>query len=334
MRAATGLVALLVIQAKFAAGAWMVVVAIPALIGTFLLVNRHYRKTSRRLRAGAAAVRAAAPATNEVVLYVEALDPATRLAAWYAHEIAGRDYHPIWVSSNGKSGSDPRGLWWDFSGGGVRIEKLARRETAADTVLDYVWALPRGDASFVTLVIPETFERPSLVSAVAERRTTFALKLRLLSEPGIAIANVPVVTADDPLPAVDRVVGRVLVSGVQAASLRALNYMQTLELADAGAVFFAFDESEARRMEREWSRAELEIPLEIVEASYRDLGDPLLRYLRDLTIDPEVLVSVVMPELVFSGWRKILHNQRALYIKRLLLFEPRVVLSSVPYHLP
>ena len=216
----------------------------------------------------------------------------------------------------------------------VRIEKLARRETAADTVLDYVWALPRGDASFVTLVIPETFERPSLVSAVAERRTTFALKLRLLSEPGIAIANVPVVTADDPLPAVDRVVGRVLVSGVQAASLRALNYMQTLELADAGAVFFAFDESEARRMEREWSRAELEIPLEIVEASYRDLGDPLLRYLRDLTIDPEVLVSVVMPELVFSGWRKILHNQRALYIKRLLLFEPRVVLSSVPYHLP
>ena len=45
-------------------------------------------------------------------------------------------------------------------------------------------------------------------------------------------------------------------------------------------------------------------------------------------------VSVVMPELVFSGVRKLLHNQRALYIKRLLLFEPRVLLSSVPYHLP
>jgi hypothetical protein len=279
-------------------------------------------------------VRAAAPATNEVVLFVEALDPATRLAAWYAREIAGRDYHPIWVCSNGKGGSDPRGQWWDFSGGGVRIEKLPRRETAADSVLDYVWALPRGDGSFVTLVIPETFESPSLVSAIAGRRTTFALKLRLLSEPGIAIANVPVVAPDDRPPAVERVVGRVLVSGVQAASLRALNYMQTLELADAGAVFFAFDEEEARAMEREWSRAELDVPLEIVEASYRDLGDPLLHYLRELTADPEVLVSVVMPELVFSGWRKLLHNQRALYIKRLILFEPRVILSSVPYHLP
>jgi hypothetical protein len=183
-------------------------------------------------------------------------------------------------------------------------------------------------------VIPETFERPSLVSAIAERRTTFALKLRLLSEPGIAIANVPVVAPDDRPPPIERVVGRVLVSGVQAASLRALNYIQTLELEDAGAVFFAFDEEEARAMEREWSRAELDVPLEIVEASYRDLGDPLLRYLRELTADPEVLVSVVMPELVFPGWRKLLHNQRALYIKRLLLFEPRVILSSVPYHLP
>ena len=45
-----------------------------------------------------------------------------------------------------------------------------------------------------------------------------------------------------------------------------------------------------------------------------------------------MVVSVVMPELIFSGWPRLLHNQRALYIKRLLLFEPQVLLSSVPYH--
>ncbi|HSK15881.1 MAG TPA: hypothetical protein VK915_06895 [Gaiellaceae bacterium] len=38
-----------------------------------------------------------------------------------------------------------------------------------------------------------------------------------------------------------------------------------------------------------------------------------------------------MPELLFTGWRRELHNQRALYLKRLLLFEPRVLLTSVPY---
>ena len=41
-----------------------------------------------------------------------------------------------------------------------------------------------------------------------------------------------------------------------------------------------------------------------------------------------------MPELVVSGWRRLLHNQRALYVKRLLLFEPRVILSSVPVPAP
>ena len=41
----------------------------------------------------------------------------------------------------------------------------------------------------------------------------------------------------------------------------------------------------------------------------------------------------ILPEIVVSGWRRALHNQRALYLKRLLLFEPRVILASVPYQL-
>jgi hypothetical protein len=40
-----------------------------------------------------------------------------------------------------------------------------------------------------------------------------------------------------------------------------------------------------------------------------------------------------MPELVTRGWRRTLHNQRSLYVKRLLLFEPGVILASVPYQI-
>ncbi|HET6643394.1 MAG TPA: APC family permease [Gaiellaceae bacterium] len=327
---ATGVVTLLVIEAKFGAGAWMVVIAVPLLISFFLLVHRHYGIVGRRLRAGAAAVRAVTEPTNEVVVYVEKLDPATRQAAWYAREIAGRDFHPLWVRDGGHQ-PDPRGRWWDFSGGGTAIEALDVHESPVDAILDYVWALPRGDSSFVTVVVPERFRRPSLLAAVAHRRT-FRLKLRLLSEPGIVVTNIPVV--DGPRVDPGRVVGRVLVSGVQAASLRAVNYARSLGLPDSRAVFFAFDEDEAKTMERDWNRADLDFPLDIVEAPYRDLGDPLLFYLRELTKDPELAVSVVMPELVVSGWRRLLHNQRALYLKRLLIFEPRIFLSSVPYHLP
>ena len=45
------------------------------------------------------------------------------------------------------------------------------------------------------------------------------------------------------------------------------------------------------------------------------------------------LALVVMPELIVRGTDRLLHNQRALYLKRLLLFEPRVILASVPYQL-
>jgi hypothetical protein len=43
---------------------------------------------------------------------------------------------------------------------------------------------------------------------------------------------------------------------------------------------------------------------------------------------------VVLPELIVSSWwHFLLHNQNALFVKRLFLFEPNVVLSSVPYAL-
>jgi amino acid transporter len=328
---ATGVVAVLVIETKFTQGAWMVTIAIPVLVALCLVINRHYRIVARRLRAGTTAVRAAGEPTNTVVIFVEGLDDAAREAAWYAHQIAGRDFQAIHVRDSHHP--DPRGSWWDFSGGAPPVQILERTERTADAVLDYVWGLPRGESTFVTVVVPELLSRPTLAAAILSRRTTFLLKLRLLRETGIAVTDVPVV-AGQHTESPERAVARVLVSGVHAATLRAVNYVRSLELDDAGAVFFAFDADEAERVRDEWRRGRVELPLEVIEAPYRDLGDPLLEYLRPLGADPTTRVSVVMPELTFSGWRQLLHNQRALYIKRLLLFEPRVILTSVPYHLP
>ena len=47
-----------------------------------------------------------------------------------------------------------------------------------------------------------------------------------------------------------------------------------------------------------------------------------------------MLIAVaIVPEIVVDGRRRALHNQQALYLKRLLLFEPRVILASVPCQL-
>ncbi len=146
----------------------------------------------------------------------------------------------------------------------------------------------------------------------------------------MAITDVPVLanSEDAVLLQERRAICRVLVSGLQAASLRALHYARALGLQDTRALFFAFDADEAESMRRAWEHEGVDLPLEIVEAPFRDLGGPLVEYLRSLTADPDTIVSVVMPELVFSGWRALLHNQRALYVKRLLLFESRRALDE------
>ena len=100
---------------------------------------------------------------------------------------------------------------------------------------------------------------------------------------------------------------------------------------DTRAINFAFNAEEGDAIRRDWLEHGPGFPLDVDEAPYRDIGGPLVSYLRELTGDGTTQVIVVMPELVVRGWRRALHNQRALYVKRLLLFEPRVILASVPY---
>jgi len=331
--AATFVVTVIVIATKFLAGAWMVIIAIPVLILAFYFVRRHYRSVGRRLRAKAHAVLARREIENTVVLYVERLDAATREALWYARTISKGSFRAVHVPFPGSdSGIGPRFFRW--TDGDPRLEILTEEDEPLDAMLEYIWRFPHGDSSFVTVVIPELFRKPSLLAATM-RRTTFRLKLGLLREPGVAVADVPRL-ADEPgsdFIEPSRATCVVPVADVHAASLRAVVYARSLGFKETKAVSFAFDEVEARRIEQDWQRFPTGLPIEVVEAPYRDVGKPLLTYLRQITADPDAVAVVVMPELVVRGVDRLLHNQRALYLKRLLLFEPRVILTSVPFQL-
>jgi amino acid transporter len=330
---ATGIVTLVVIWTKFTEGAWLVIVFIPLLVLTFLGINRHYRRFSRRLQASLTAARAAGMPTNQVLIWTESIDVATEGALWYARKTAHDG--PIRAIHAPGRHTDPgiRPRWFDFGGGDPRLEVLPTDEGRIHAALEEVWRLPRGEGDFVTVIVPEQFRRPSLLVEVT--RASFRLKLRLLLEPGVVVTDVPAVSRstkpEGHTPS--RLVVRVLLSSFHGGSLRALNYARALRIDDTRAAFFAFDSDEASRFRREWDRAGASMPLDLSEAPYRDIGDPLLAYVRELTADEDTVVNVVMPEIVVRGWARILHNQRALYVKRLLLFEPRVILSSVPYQL-
>ena len=328
---ATGIVALLVIESKFKEGAWAVMVAIPLLIGGFYGIRRHYRRIARRLKAGIAAVAAAPPATNDVVLFVDSADAALDEALWYTRRIAPAGFRAIHVPG---ADTDPgiRPRFRQLAELRPDLEILEPEDGRVDAVIEYLWGLPRGESTFVTVVVPELFRSRSLVSATL-RGPEFRLKLRLLTEPGVVVTNVPLLAEEAARGLPRRGAVRILVSGAHAATMRAVNYAGTLGFEDTRALFFAFDADEAARMEQEWEERRLPVPLEIEEAPFRDLGDPLLGHLRAITADPEAVAVTIMPELIISGAGRLLHNQRALYLKRLLLFEPGVILSSVPYRL-
>jgi amino acid transporter len=327
---ATGVVTLIVIYTKFGEGAWLVTVAIPLLVLAMFGVRRHYDGVGRRLAAGADAVAAAPTPRNTTIVLAERLDESTDAAVWLARRISPGGFRALHVPL---PSSDPgiRPRWFSRYGGEPLLEAADVDRGLSTAVLDRVWRLPRSESEFVTVVVPELFEKPSLVQQALHPRE-LALKFRLLTEPGVVVADVPVLRGPrDRFP--EHLIARVLVSGVDAASMRAVNYASTLATEDTRAVHFAFSSDDAAEIRSEWARRGPRIPLEVDEAPYRDIGAPLLRYLRGLTDDPEVAVLVLMPELVTRGWRRALHNQRALYIKRLLLFERHVVLASVPYQL-
>ena len=324
---ATGLVTAIVIWTKFAEGAWLVTVAIPVLVFVMLGVRRHYARVARRLSAGAAAVASAPGARNRTLLVVEHLDPAAERALAFARTIAPDGFRAIHVPRRGTDpGIGPR--WFHLAGGVPMLEMLDPGGGTVDAVVEQVWRLPRGESDFVTVVVSEQFRRRAL-SEEARHRFEFALKLRLLTEPGVVVADVPTVDEGSDVRPLSV---RIFVSGANAASMRALNWAEAVGLPDTRAVNFAFDETEAAVMRRKWRAQDARVPLEVLAAPYRDIGDPLLAYLRELTDDGHD-VLVVLPELILRGWARLLHNQRALYVKRLLLVEPHVILASVPYQL-
>jgi amino acid transporter len=332
---ATFLVLIVVVQTKFREGAWIVIAAMPVIVAGFHAVHRHYQGIYRQLRRGGASL--AEMPRNIVVLYLEDVNSATAEAVGYVRSFAGDDFRAIHVKT-AQTPSDLIPRWRRFSRTTVDLEVLPESRNPTQTVLDYIRSIPRAEGDFVTVVIPELLTKRSLFTAV-RRGTSFFLKVRLLSEPQVVITDVPVMVGEQDLgppgPLIpQRTVALVFVSAAHDPAVRAVNYARSLRANETRAVFFALDPSEVDQIQQEWEQRRIPIALDIVEAPFRDMTAPILAEVRRVTQRPDSVCAVIVPELVVKKWwHNLLHNQRALFIKRLLLFAPRVILSSVPYQL-
>ena len=86
---------------------------------------------------------------------------------------------------------------------------------------------------------------------------------------------------------------------------------------------------------RKWEDSDITVPLKVIDSPYREITKPVLDYVKRIRKDsPRDVVTVFIPEYVVGHWwEQVLHNQSALRLKGRLLFEPGVMVTSVPWQL-
>ncbi len=127
----------------------------------------------------------------------------------------------------------------------------------------------------------------------------------------------------------------ILVSKLHRPTMRAISYAKATRPDTLQALTVQVDEAETAQLLEQWGRHDIQVPLVILESPYREVTKPLLDYVRALRQDrPLDVVTLFLPEYVLGRWwEQLLHNQSALRLKTRLLFEPGVMVTSVPWQL-
>ena len=136
-----------------------------------------------------------------------------------------------------------------------------------------------------------------------------------------------------PLPS--RVHAIVLVSRLTTPALRALAFARATRPSTLEALTIRTNPRDTERLVAEWHARDVPVPLTVLDSPYRDMTRPAVEYIAEMRrSSPRDVVAVYVPEYVVEHWwEQLLHNQSALRLKSRLLFQPGVMVTSVPYRL-
>jgi amino acid transporter len=125
------------------------------------------------------------------------------------------------------------------------------------------------------------------------------------------------------------------VASLDLSSIRALAYAASLQQ-PVLALHVSPTEEESERFSEYWQTWGDHLPLEVVVSPYRAIVAPMVNYIESLhQLSPELTLTVILPELVVARrWQRILHNQTAPRLRRALRPLPKIVVTTVPFHLP
>ncbi|MET9603654.1 APC family permease [Streptomyces sp. NPDC006512] len=188
--AMTAVVLVIVLLTKFTHGAWLVVIAMPALFIGMKGVRRHYDHVARQV-AVAPGVKPHRPARHHVVVLVASLQAPTLKALGYAQGLRPDTLTALSVAADEEEAERLRLAWAEHDPGmPLKVLHSPYREVVGP-VLAYLEAEAAAEGTdMLSVVIPEYvvghwWEQP------LHNQNALRLKARLLFTPGVAVIDVP-----------------------------------------------------------------------------------------------------------------------------------------------
>jgi hypothetical protein len=186
----TGVIAIIVIESKFLAGAWMVVLAIPILVFLMLGIRSHYRAVDVALRTPLPPSMGKARPKPIVIVPVARLDEPARQAIEFANSLSP-DAIAVHVTNDVDAAEALRDEWPEWSGGAELVVIESPYRALIGPLLAYLDVLQRHDPSRPVLVVLSEFVPRHWWENLLHNQTSLRLKLRLFTRPNTIVADVP-----------------------------------------------------------------------------------------------------------------------------------------------
>ncbi len=176
---------------KFTRGAWIIIVALPLLVGLFLLIFRHYKTVREQLRSTKQKA-SAAPLRQIIIVPVADLNLAAQRALDFARGLEEQVY-AVHVTEDPELAKEFSQELYEYDPKVKLIVLESPFRAVVEPILRYIDALHQQDPdAFVTVILPE-FLTAHWWQRLLHNGTAAQLNRALKPHPNVAVVNVPYV---------------------------------------------------------------------------------------------------------------------------------------------
>jgi hypothetical protein len=189
--AATAIVMLVFSITKFKEGAWVVLLLIPALVGLFVFIHRHYRTLATGLSLENYGEPPPYMGRHRVIVPLSSIHQGVLAALCYARMLS-EDVTAVHVSMDPEETEKVQKKWMMWGGGTRLVIVDSPYRLFLEPLLGYIEEIisNRQPNETITIVVPH-FVPGQKIYNVLHMQTAEMLRRELLSTPGVVITEVP-----------------------------------------------------------------------------------------------------------------------------------------------